>query len=135
MTSAEENAEELVARRVAIYGDPIDGFIRIAQVWTGILGFEVQPVQVPLMMAGMKLVRTSVTPDYSDNSDDVDGYMDIFRRLVGDDMVHARTPAEYWAQKEPVPCTCPPADAPGHPDALGYQIARETCKVHGKGTA
>jgi hypothetical protein len=54
------------------------------------------------MMAGMKLVRTSVTPDYSDNSDDVDGYMDIFRRLVGDDMVHARTPAEYWAQKDGV---------------------------------
>ena len=32
MTSAEENAEELVARRVAIYGDPVDGFVRIAQV-------------------------------------------------------------------------------------------------------
>jgi len=99
MTSAEENAEELVSRRVALYGDPIDGFIRIAQTWTGILGTEVKPYQVPLMMAAMKLVRTSVTPDYSDNSDDVDGYMDIFRRLVGDDMVHARTPAEYWEAK------------------------------------
>jgi hypothetical protein len=57
------------------------------------------------MMAGMKLVRTDVTPDYSDNSDDVDGYMDIFRRLVGEDMVHARTPAEYWAAKDGA-CTC-----------------------------
>lgn len=108
MTSAEQNAEELVARRVAIYGDPVDGFVRIAQVWTGILGFEVQPVQVPLMMAGMKLVRTSVTPDYSDNSDDVDGYMDIFRRLVGDDMVHARTPAEYWEVKAGDAACCTP---------------------------
>lgn len=128
MTSAEENAEELVARRVAIYGDPVDGFVRIAQVWTGILGFEVQPVQVPLMMAGMKLVRTSVTPDYSDNSDDVDGYMDIFRRLVGDDMVHARTPAEYWAQKDTTWLDEAKAEArssvaPDHP--LGYMAHLE----------
>jgi hypothetical protein len=43
----------------------------------------------------LKLVRTSHTPDYSDNSDDIEGYLDIFRKVVGEDMVHARTVSEY----------------------------------------
>lgn len=94
-----ETTDEVVAKRVRLYGDPEETFIRIAQVWSGILGHDVNPVEVPLMLAGMKLVRTQVSPDYSDNSDDVDGYMDIFRRLVGDDMIHARTPQEYWDEQ------------------------------------
>lgn len=90
---------ETVDKRVTLYGDPEQTFIDIALVWSGILGHEVKPVEVPLMLAGMKLVRTRVSPDYSDNSDDVDGYLKIFRMLVGEDMIHARTPDEYWAQK------------------------------------
>lgn len=80
---------ELVDGRQSVYGDPVQGHIRIAQVWSGILGTEVAPEQVPLMMAGLKLVRASENPTYSDNSDDVDGYMDIFRRVVGGRMVRA----------------------------------------------
>jgi hypothetical protein len=95
-----ETTNEIVDRRVTLYGDPVDTFARIAQVWSGIIGHEIQPCEVPLMQAGMKLVRSQVSPDYSDNSDDVDGYMDIFRKVVGEDMIHARTPQEYWAQKE-----------------------------------
>ena len=92
--SQNEDAE-LITERRKVYGDPEDTFIRIAQVWTGIIGHTVNPVDVPLMMAGMKLVRTQVCPDYSDNSDDIDGYMDIFRLLVGEDMVEARSVQEY----------------------------------------
>ena len=95
-----DTTDEVVAKRVSLYGDPQQTFIDIAHVWSGILGHEVKPIEVPLMLAGMKLVRTRVSPDYSDNSDDVDGYMDIFRRLMGEDMVHARTPDEYWAVKD-----------------------------------
>lgn len=98
MTSKETTAE-LIDGRVAIYGDPKQTFVRIAEVWSGILGVHVNPTDVPLCLAGMKLVRTQVTPDYSDNSDDVDGYMDIFRKLVGEDMVHARTTDEYLKAK------------------------------------
>lgn len=93
------NLGEVIDRRVQVYGDPTATFVRIAQVWSGILGHEVQPVEVPLMMAGMKMVRTQVMPDYSDNSDDIDGYMDIFRQLVGEDMIHARTVNEFIEQK------------------------------------
>ena len=91
---------EVVDGRVSVYGDPVEGFARIALVWSGILGVEVQPAQVPLMMLGMKAVRASVTPDYSDNSDDIEGYLDIFRKVVGEDMVHARSVSEYLAKRD-----------------------------------
>ena len=91
----------MIDRRVQVYGDPLDTFARIAQVWSGILGHTVQPTEVPLLMAGMKMVRAQVMPDYSDNSDDIDGYIDIFRTLVGDDMIHARTVNDFITQKWP----------------------------------
>lgn len=90
---------EVIDRRVQVYGDPTESFPRVAQIWSGLLGFEVQAWQVPLMMAAYKMLRIQYAPDYSDNSDDVDGYMDIFRKLVGDDMVAARSVEDYIAQK------------------------------------
>lgn len=91
--------EELVDGRISVYGDPTETFARIAQVWSGITGLTINATDVPLMMAGMKLVRAQVTPDYSDNSDDVEGYIDIFRKVVGPDMVKARSVDEYLLLK------------------------------------
>lgn len=90
--------DELVDGRVDVYGEVTTCFVRHAQVWSGILGIEVQPWQVALCMMGYKLVRTGITPDYSDNSDDIDGYLDIFRTLMGDEMVHARDTEGYIAR-------------------------------------
>jgi hypothetical protein len=92
--------ESLVEGRKKVYGDPVFHMIRVASVWSGILGHDVRPSQVPLLMAGLKMVRASETPDYSDNSDDIDGYMDIFRRVVGDDMIYARSVLEYEQEKK-----------------------------------
>jgi len=94
-----DTVAEVIDQRVQVYGDPIDSFARIAQVWSGILGCEVQPAQVPLCLIGMKAVRASVTPDYSDNSDDIEGYLDIFRTVVGPDMIHARSVTDYVAKR------------------------------------
>lgn len=91
-----DTVDELIDGRVDVYGDPVMCFTRHAQVWSGILGIEVQPWQVALCMLGYKLVRTGITPDYSDNSDDIEGYLDIFRQLMPD-MVQARDTAEYLA--------------------------------------
>ena len=91
----EGNLGEVIDERVRVYGDPVQTFVRIAQVWSGIAGFEIQPTSVPLMMAGMKMVRAEVAPDYADNSDDIEGYLDIFRKLVGEDMIEARSVKEY----------------------------------------
>lgn len=91
--------EELIEGRRSVYGQPRDTFPRIAQVWSGIVGHEITPEMVPLMMIGHKLVRAVIAPDYSDNSDDVDGYLAIFRELVGPDMINARSVEEYLLQK------------------------------------
>lgn len=87
--------EEVVDGRTSVYGDPTETFCRIAQVWSGILGHTVNPTDVPLCLMGMKIIRTTQAPNYSDNSDDIEGYLDIFRKLVGEDMIHARSVAEY----------------------------------------
>jgi hypothetical protein len=92
-------SNEIVDSRESVYGEKVETHRRIAEVWSGILGQHVNPSDVPLMMVGLKLVRTQICPDYSDNSDDVDGYMDIFRAVIGDDMVHARTVDQYLEQK------------------------------------
>lgn len=91
---------ELIDGRVSTYGDPVEGHVRIAQVFSGILGIEVQPSTVPLLMMGMKLVRAESSPDYSDHSDDIEGYLDIFRKIIGDDMVKARSVSEYLEKKQ-----------------------------------
>lgn len=90
---------QIVNERESVYGDVTDYSIRVAQVWSGILGHEVKPVQVPIMMAGLKLVRWSNTPDYSDNPDDAEGYIDMGRTVVGDDMIEARSVSEYLEKK------------------------------------
>jgi hypothetical protein len=95
----EAAVRELINGRIKLYGDPAETFERIAQVWSGILGYPVRACDVSLCLIGMKAVRANVSPDYSDNSDDIEGYLDIFRTSVGEDMIHARTGAEYWAEK------------------------------------
>ena len=91
--------EEVVDGRNSVYGNPVETFSRIAEVWSGILGHTVNATDVPLCLMGMKIIRTTQAPDYSDNSDDIEGYLDIFRKIVGDDMVHARSVKEYLEKR------------------------------------
>ncbi len=66
-------ADEIVDGRRSVYGDVTESMSRVAEVWSGIIGSPVHAWQVPLLMVGLKLVRTNDARDYSDNSDDVDG--------------------------------------------------------------
>jgi hypothetical protein len=95
----EDRVDELIVGRESVYGEPVQGMSDIAKVWSGILGYEVEPVQVALCFAGAKLVRASQTPDYSDNMDDVVGYLDIARKVVGEEMIVARSVDDYLQQK------------------------------------
>jgi len=92
-------AQRLLDQRLAVYGDRVENMKRVALMWTGILGFEVRPDQVPLMFSAYKIYRASITPDYSDNADDIDGYQLMFREVVESEyphgMVHARTVDDY----------------------------------------
>lgn len=90
---------EVIDGRRGVYGDPQTMFARAAQIWSGILGFEINAADVPLMLIGYKVLRAQHTPDYSDNSDDIEGYLDIFREIVGEDMVHARSVSEYLEKR------------------------------------
>lgn len=90
-----DNLTEVIDGRVGVYGDPVEGHERIAQVWSGILGTPVTAAQVTLCMMGLKLVRADAAPNYADNSDDIEGYLDIFRQVVGSDMIQARSTSEF----------------------------------------
>lgn len=100
-----QQVDELIDERMKVYGDPVVTFPQIAEVWSGYLGFKIEPTDVPMMMILMKSVRARQAPDYSDNTDDVEGYLDIYRKLVDAPhsgfpmgMVHARTVDDYVRQ-------------------------------------
>jgi len=99
----EEATTEIVAEvidgRRGVYGQPTETFARVAQIWSGITGHEINACDVPLMLMGYKILRTQVCPTYSDNSDDIEGYLAIFREIVGEDMVHARSVSEYLEKR------------------------------------
>lgn len=55
------------------YGHGTKEMTEIAQVWSGLLGIEVKPRMVPIMMAGLKLVRAS-NSEVEDHAIDLSGY-------------------------------------------------------------
>jgi hypothetical protein len=100
MSQSTENSDivnEVIEGRRGVYGEPVDTFARMAQMLSGLLGVEIHAWQVPLILIVTKMVRTNQCPTYSDNSDDIEGYLAIFRELVGEDMIHARSVDEYLA--------------------------------------
>ena len=82
-----------------MYGERVKNMENVAKVFSGILGIEVRPDQVTLLMMGYKLVRASGTPDYEDNIKDVEGYALMFREIIGEDMIAAVNTDEYIAEK------------------------------------
>ena len=78
-----DNVEDLLAQRGQQWGDAIGTHVRIAEVWSGILGHKVQPVQVALMMEGLKLVRASINPTDPDSFADAQGYSRIGELIAG----------------------------------------------------
>ena len=99
MTTTKEEAQTLLDSRLAVYGERVENMTRVAQVFSGILGMEVRPDQVPLLMVGYKTVRASQTPDYEDNVKDIEGYSLMFREIIGDDMIAAVNTDEYLLEK------------------------------------
>lgn len=99
MSNHQNEAQELLDSRVSVYGERVKNMENVAKVFSGILGIEVRPDQVTLLMMGYKLVRASGTPDYEDNIKDVEGYALMFREIIGEDMIAAVNTDEYIAEK------------------------------------
>lgn len=60
--------------RSASYGPPLENHQRIAAGWSAMLGIEVTPRMVPLMMIWLKLCRECHRPGH-DNLVDIAGYV------------------------------------------------------------
>ena len=97
MTENNETLALLDSRR-AVYGDRVNNMERTAQIWSALLGVKIEDWQVPLMMSAYKMLRTFETPDYSDNSDDIDGWKRMYVEVMAANhggIVQARTVEEY----------------------------------------
>jgi len=62
-------------------GDPLENHQRIAKIWSVILGIEIEPYQVALCMAGMKLARLAFNP-LDDSFIDGAAYLAIAGEIV-----------------------------------------------------
>lgn len=62
-------------------GDPFENHQRIAQIWSVILNQEIEPYQVALCMAGLKLARLAYNP-LEDSFVDGAAYLAIAGEIV-----------------------------------------------------
>src|SRR5690606_9214821 len=96
--------DALLASRLATYGPRVENMERVAALWSNLLGpgREIKDWEVPLLMSAYKMFRTFQTPDYSDNSDDIDGWRKMFVEVMDANYcgsVQERTVEEYEAKK------------------------------------
>lgn len=95
--------DELLAERHNDYGDPVKNHYRIAQLWSALLGVEVEPEQVALCMAMVKQSRLIQSPGHQDSIDDFHAYLDIYQQVIEYKMyleMNNDTPEEYEAFKD-----------------------------------
>lgn len=67
-------AKAVLSNRNATYGGPEDCFGRIAALWSAYLDMPVSTVDVPALMALLKLARVKANPRHGDSWADLAGY-------------------------------------------------------------
>ena len=70
----DQAAETIAHDRYSSYGDPVEGFSRIALMWSAITGVEISSHQVAHMMIALKLSRLQADPTHLDSLIDIVGY-------------------------------------------------------------
>ena len=74
-------AERIINGQRAIdYGDTLDSFTRIGQLWSPVLGVEVTAEQVALCMVGLKVAR-AMNGYHRDSIVDIAGYAGCVERI------------------------------------------------------
>ena len=73
--------DAILQEREKQWGDAVDTHVRIADVWSAIIDYDIKPHQVALMMAGLKLVRASINPTDPDSVKDARGYLGIAQEI------------------------------------------------------
>ena len=73
-----EEAQNIVGGdRQKDYGSPQVNFQKIATMWSALLGIEITPRKVAIMMVAFKLARLSHSTDHRDSYVDGGGYLFI----------------------------------------------------------
>lgn len=72
--------DDLLADRAKDYADPVVNHRRIAGMWRSLFNWDVTPERVAMAMICVKLSR-EFNAHKDDNCDDIDGYVEIIRRI------------------------------------------------------
>ncbi len=68
-------ADKLISRdRAETYGDALESFGRVAQIWTALKSVEFTSYDVALFMASLKPIRATDNPAHTDSLTDLIGY-------------------------------------------------------------
>ena len=79
-------AEQLInGPRAQDYGDARENFGRVAQVWSALLDQHIEPEQVALCMAALKMCRLANTLDHTDSWVDAAGYIALGAEIATKD--------------------------------------------------
>jgi hypothetical protein len=73
--------------RAATYGDAFAMHSQIGIMWGAILKCSIQPYQVALLMAALKLARASYNPRHEDNLIDLCGYAALAGELLDGELL------------------------------------------------
>ena len=77
-------ADLITASRDEMYGDPRTYHQRIADLWSVILGVEVDADEVILCMIAVKMSRLIKTPEHEDSWVDIAGYAALGGEITGE---------------------------------------------------
>lgn len=105
---ASNETQNLLDGRASTYGDRVKNMEAVADMVNGYMDGveqrtgkrEMNAADFAMTMLLYKAYRFAVSPDYSDNINDIEGYAQIARECVGPQMIHAESAKEYQAKKE-----------------------------------
>ena len=77
-----DNVIKTIHARGVSYGHPISQHKRIAELWSAYLGYPIQPNEVAICMALVKISRQAEDVAYLDNYEDAIAYLAIAKSIT-----------------------------------------------------
>jgi hypothetical protein len=77
-----DNVVKTIHARGVNYGHPISQHKRIAELWSAYLGYPIQPNEVAICMALVKISRQAEDAAYLDNYEDAIAYLAIAKSIT-----------------------------------------------------
>jgi hypothetical protein len=77
-----DNVTKTIHERGVRYGHFLPSHKRIAELWSAYLGYPIQPNEVAICMALVKISRQAEDPSYLDNYEDAIAYLAISKSIT-----------------------------------------------------